>query len=250
MRSARTGAPRRTAALAAAAALLCSAWAAPTAAQTPASAPADAPTAAEATAPAEAFAPAPVPGVTPAPVPGVTPEAGPGTSPETAPETPPGAASAAPPAGSPAASARRPARGPVTGLPLPRFVSLKASKANIRRGPGLDRRVDWVFIRRGMPLQVIAEHGHWRRVRDMDAAVGWVHYSLIRGDRTAVILPAIADIRRAPAPDAPLTARAERGVIVALEACGPEWCEISKGRAEGWILKTDLWGAAPGETFD
>ncbi|MEM6742770.1 MAG: SH3 domain-containing protein, partial [Pseudomonadota bacterium] len=117
----------------------------------------------------------------------------------------------------PPTAARRPGKGPITGLPLPRYVSLKASEANVRRGPGLDRRVDWVFVRRGMPLQVIAEHGHWRRVRDMDSAVGWVHYSLIRGDRTAVVREEIADIREASSAEARVVARAERGVILALE---------------------------------
>ena len=72
-------------------------------------------------------------------------------------------------AGSTGALARD-ARGPVTNLPLPRFVSMKASEANVRRGPSLTHRIDWVFKRRGMPLEVTAEFGHWRRVRDHDNA--------------------------------------------------------------------------------
>ncbi|MEM1316128.1 MAG: SH3 domain-containing protein [Pseudomonadota bacterium] len=148
------------------------------------------------------------------------------------------------------AAATGPRKGPVTGLPLPRYVSLKAAKANIRRGPGLDRRVDWVFLRRGMPLQVIAEHGHWRRVRDMDSAVGWVHYSLIRGDRTAVVREEIADIRDDPSEAGRTVARAERGVVMALEACEAGWCEVSKGRVEGWVEKAAIWGAGRDEVFD
>jgi SH3-like domain-containing protein len=101
-----------------------------------------------------------------------------------------------------------------------------------------------------MPLQVIAEHGHWRRVRDMDSAVGWVHYSLIRGDRTAVVREEVADIRGDPSESAPAVARAERGVVLALEACGPDWCEVSKGRVDGWLRKTAIWGAGRDETFD
>jgi SH3-like domain-containing protein len=66
-------------------------------------------------------------------------------------------------------------RGPVTGLPLPRYVSLKASEANVRRGPSLTHRIDWVFKRRDMPLRITAEFGHWRRVEDRDGAGGWVH---------------------------------------------------------------------------
>ena len=72
-------------------------------------------------------------------------------------------------------------RGPVTNLPLPRYVSLKASKANVRRGPSRTHRIDWVFTRKSMPLQITAEYGHWRRVRDIEGAGGWVHYSLLSG---------------------------------------------------------------------
>ncbi|HFQ14828.1 MAG TPA: hypothetical protein ENK41_00615, partial [Rhodobacteraceae bacterium] len=66
--------------------------------------------------------------------------------------------------------------GAVTGMPVPRFVSLKADEANVRRGPSLANRVDWVFTARGMPLEIIAEYGNWRKVRDRDGVGGWVHY--------------------------------------------------------------------------
>ncbi|MEO0751477.1 MAG: SH3 domain-containing protein, partial [Pseudomonadota bacterium] len=78
-------------------------------------------------------------------------------------------------------------RGPVTNLPLPRFVSMKASEANVRRGPSLTHRIDWIFKLEDVPLEIIAEHGHWRRVRDRDGAGGWVHYSLLSGVRTAIV---------------------------------------------------------------
>jgi SH3-like domain-containing protein len=141
-------------------------------------------------------------------------------------------------------------KGPETGLPLPRYVSLKASKANVRRGPGMTHRVDWVFVRRGMPLRIIGEYGHWRRVRDMDAATGWVHYSLLRGERTAVVTAETLELRADPAETAEVVARAERGVVLDLEACAPAWCEVSRGSVEGWAPKGALWGADPEEVFD
>lgn len=78
-------------------------------------------------------------------------------------------------------------RGSVTNFPIPRYVSMKASEANVRRGPSLSHRIDWVFKRRDMPLQVVAEHGHWRRVLDRDGLGGWIHYSLISGTRTVIV---------------------------------------------------------------
>jgi SH3-like domain-containing protein len=141
--------------------------------------------------------------------------------------------------------------GPETNLPLPRFVSLNVETANIRRGPGVAHRVDWVFKRRGLPLEVIAEHGHWRRVRDVDDAGGWVHHSLLRGARTAVVTATPnAALRADPAPDARPVARAETGVIGQIDRCLPLWCRFSADGRRGWVQKADLWGVRADETFD
>lgn len=149
------------------------------------------------------------------------------------------------------AAAEAPRLGPESNLPLPRFVSLNVEKANVRRGPGLGHRIDWVFLRRGAPLRIVAEHGHWRRVLDQDDVGGWVHHTLLRGDRTGVVLAAPETALRAePDPAAPLRARVESGVIGALEACRPEWCLMEAGGVEGWLPKADIWGVGPDETFD
>ncbi len=141
-------------------------------------------------------------------------------------------------------------RGSVTNLPLPRYVSLKAGEGNVRRGPSLSHRIDWVFVRRDMPLEVTGEYGHWRRVRDRDGAGGWIHYSLLSGVRTVVVTEPLVAMRARPAADAPLVARAEAGVVARLGACEPAWCRIAAGRHRGWVEKTALWGVAADELRD
>ncbi|WP_305970122.1 MULTISPECIES: SH3 domain-containing protein [unclassified Mameliella] len=133
-------------------------------------------------------------------------------------------------------------RGPVTNLPLPRFVSLKASEGNVRRGPSLTHRIDWVYKRRGMPLEITAEHGHWRRVRDRDGAGGWVHYSLLSGARTVIVEEDMLSLHRRPDPDSVVVARLELGVIARLGDCGPDWCRLTADGYRGWVDKTALWG--------
>jgi SH3-like domain-containing protein len=133
-------------------------------------------------------------------------------------------------------------RGPVTNLPLPRFVSLKASEGNVRRGPSLTHRIDWVYKRRGMPLEITAEHGHWRRVRDRDGAGGWVHYSLLSGARTVIVEQDMLSLYRRPDPDSVIVARLELGVIARLGDCGPDWCRLTADGYRGWVDKTALWG--------
>ena len=141
-------------------------------------------------------------------------------------------------------------RGPVTNLPLPRYVSMKASEGNVRRGPSLTHRIDWVFKRRDMPLQITAEYGHWRRVQDRDGAGGWVHYALLSGVRTVLIEEDMLPTRTRPDETAPIAAAFELGVVARLGECVAEWCRISAGGYRGWAPKTKLWGVAPDELRD
>ena len=140
--------------------------------------------------------------------------------------------------------------GPVTHLPLPRFVSLKASKANVRRGPSLTHRIDWVFQHRNMPLEITAEYGNWRRVRDEDGAGGWVHYALLSGARTVSVevdtLPLVSEAKKG----ARVVAKLEQGVIASVLECRPDWCRLDADGYEGWAPKTDLWGVGRDETLN
>ncbi|MDK3017351.1 SH3 domain-containing protein [Pseudodonghicola flavimaris] len=140
--------------------------------------------------------------------------------------------------------------GPVTHLPLPRYVSLKTDEGNVRRGPSLTHRIDWVFKRRNMPLQITAEHGHWRRVQDRDGAGGWVHYALLSGVRTVLIEQDMTPVYSRPDAQSQLSARFELGVIARLGECSRDWCRISAGGYRGWTLKTNLWGVDADEIRD
>jgi SH3-like domain-containing protein len=142
-----------------------------------------------------------------------------------------------------------PGVGPETNLPLPRFVSLKTDEGNARRGPALDQRIDWVFVREDMPLRITAEYGHWRRVEDRDGEGGWVHYSLLSGTRT-VIVDRRLPLRASPEGNAQEIALLEQNVVARLESCEPDWCRISAGGYGGWAPKDALWGVAADEVVD
>ncbi len=132
--------------------------------------------------------------------------------------------------------------GPETSLPLPRFVSVKANQGNVRRGPSMSHRIDWVFQRRNMPVQVVAEYGHWRRVVDRDGAGGWMHYSLLSGTRTVIIETDFTSLYRQPDPNTNIVAYAEIGVIAYLEECANGWCEVRADGKRGWVKAHNLWG--------
>lgn len=144
-----------------------------------------------------------------------------------------------------------------SGLPVPRFVTLGASEVNLRTGPGSRYPVEWVFVRRGVPVEITAEYDTWRRIRDIDGAEGWVHQSLLSGQRGLVVLgPAIRDIHSRPEPAAPVVARAEPGVIGRLLQCPAAgsadagWCQVEIDAYRGWMRRDTLWGVYPGETVN
>lgn len=141
-------------------------------------------------------------------------------------------------------------KGPVTGMALPRFLSLKGDEGNARRGPSLTHRIDWVFKHRGMPLRVTAEFGHWRRVEDQDGLGGWVHYALLSGIRNVTVLEDMTPLHARADANAEVVARAESGAIARLGDCTLDWCRISAEGARGWVPKTAIWGVAADEIRD
>jgi len=140
--------------------------------------------------------------------------------------------------------------GPETNLPLPRFVSLKASEGNLRRGPSLSHRIDWVLTRRNMPLRVTAEYGHWRRVVDRDGIGGWVHYSLLSGNRTVLVEDETVTLYSRPDPSSTEVARLERNVVARIDRCTPDWCRLIAGGYRGWAPRQGYWGVLPDEVLD
>ncbi len=139
--------------------------------------------------------------------------------------------------------------GPVTHLPMPRFVTLKGNEGNARRGPGLTHRIDWVFSREGMPLKITAEYEHWRRVEDVDGAGGWVHYSLLSGVRSVLVTEDMAQAFSKPDDRSDVVYQSELGVIGRLVQCVPDWCRILVEGEKGWVRKSALWGVTADEIY-
>lgn len=147
----------------------------------------------------------------------------------------------------PARQAERPGR---TGLPLPRFVSLRASEVNLRTGPGVRYPIDWVYRRRDLPVEIIDEHETWRRIRDWEGTIGWVHQSMLQGARKVMVTGELRVLRRAPERAADPIARIEPGVIARLEACDEGWCEISIDGLSGWLERHEFYGVYPREEVE
>lgn len=136
-----------------------------------------------------------------------------------------------------------------TGLPLPRFVSLRADAVNLRTGPGRRYPIDWVYTRADLPIKIVAEFDAWRQVRTQDGTSGWVHKSLLSGKRTVSIAGREDRIYREPSKTAHIAAFVEPGVIASLLGCEEGWCRITidSHRVTGWMPQDVLWGILPDE---
>src|SRR5436309_6327069 len=118
-----------------------------------------------------------------------------------------------------------------SGLPVPRYVSLKSDHVNVRAGPTKDNDLAWVYTRSGLPVEITAEFENWRRIRDSEGAEGWVYHSLLSGRRTAVVTTKSRDEfaplhDRADATSA-IAARLESGVVASVRKCSGLWCRVS-----------------------
>jgi len=156
--------------------------------------------------------------------------------------------------GAPAASAAG-----ASGLPVPRFVSLKSDRVNLRQGPGTEYPTAWVFRRAGLPVEVVKEFESWRQVRDAEGTTGWVLGSMLSGRRTALILPwevkagsgqpTLAVLRDDDSESAHAVAQVEAGVLASIINCDGRWCRVSVSGFRGYIEQAKLWGAYQGEVI-
>ena len=138
-----------------------------------------------------------------------------------------------------------------TNLPLPRFVSLKSDKVYVRAGPAMRYPIKWIYKRDGMPVEITQEFDSWRKVRDIDGEEGWVHQSLLSGDRTIIVKSGgLIALREKSAVDARMLARLEPNVIAQLDKCKKEWCRIETSGFRGWIERNSLWGIYENEELN
>ncbi len=143
------------------------------------------------------------------------------------------------------------ANGP-SGLPVPRFVSLKPDKVNVHVGPAKSYDVTWIYSRAGLPVEITAEYENWRRIRDGEGSEGWVYHSLLSGRRTGMVLAKeeLVPLREAGDLEGSVVAQLQGGVVGTVKKCNGTWCRIAGEGFDGWIEQQKLWGVYPNEKIE
>jgi SH3-like domain-containing protein len=151
----------------------------------------------------------------------------------------------------PKARAQQAQVGPVSHLPLPRYVSLKSDRVNLHEGPSKEHPTLWVYERAGLPVEITAEFEIWRKIRDSEGVEGWVLHSLLSGRRTALVAPKNKEPLLLVEKDhSTPVAKLSPGVIAMLKKCDGAWCRLQGPGFDGYMKQENLWGAYPGEKIE
>jgi SH3-like domain-containing protein len=141
-----------------------------------------------------------------------------------------------------------------SGFPIPRFLTLKANKVNVRKGPSSSHEVAWVFQRKGMPVEVTAEFENWRKIRDSEGQEGWILQQMLSGRRFAMApdwnKEKSVALHDGDTARSATIAKLSPGAIAQVESCSGTWCYLATDDYEGYALQTELWGVYPGEVVD
>ena len=137
-----------------------------------------------------------------------------------------------------------------SGLPVPRYVTLKFDETNLRAGPGLEYPVLWQYRTPKLPLRVDAEFGIWRKVVDHDGTAGWMHGSVLSLRRMALIKINMTKIHSRPDPSSTVVGLAERNALMELQSCPKSWCDVKAENVQGWIKRQAVWGLLETESLD
>lgn len=133
-------------------------------------------------------------------------------------------------------------------LPLPRFVSIKATAAHLHVGPGDHYPIEWRYVRQFLPVEVLLEFDHWRQIRDSQGTIGWVHKTLLSSRRFAMVQTKVANLHKQSNGESPVVATVEPGVIVKLVECTNTMCHVDIQGIRGWISRDLLFGLYPDES--
>lgn len=136
-----------------------------------------------------------------------------------------------------------------SGLPVPRFVALKSNDVNLRAGPGKRYPIRWHYNRARLPVEIIEEFAHWRKIRDYEGTSGWVHKSIVDGKRTVLIMDKMQNLYAKPDVTSKQVMRVDPLVIANLKECQPDWCAVEINERKAWIRKADIWGVTREEVF-
>lgn len=132
--------------------------------------------------------------------------------------------------------------------PIPRFVVTKSNEVNARTGPGIRYPIEWIFIKKGEPIEITAEFEQWRYVKDIKGEGGWVHSSVLSGKRSVIVVSKeIVRLYKSTDLASRVIAKLSPDLRCQFKKCQGDWCKIKCQSYDGWVMRKYLWGVYANE---
>jgi len=123
-----------------------------------------------------------------------------------------------------------------------KFLSLKKNKVNVRYGPSFDFPVKYIYKKKNLPLKQIDKKENFRRIIDHKKNSGWVHVSQIKKVNSVIALEDKIMFKKSTIFSKPI-AKIKKGRLLVIQKCENDWCKVETENFNGWINKSNLWGA-------
>lgn len=140
-----------------------------------------------------------------------------------------------------------------SGLSLPRMVSLRSNLINARSGPGARYPIEWVYMQKTAPVEIVAEFELWRKIKDWQGSESWVHKSMLSGRRSVkVTTPGETNLYDKPEYNSKVIAKVEDEVVGDVKKClvNSDFCLIKFSNIEGWVPRSNIYGIYPKEVIE
>ena len=130
-----------------------------------------------------------------------------------------------------------------------RFASLRASKVNLRVGPGVRYPITTVYVQKSLPVEIIAELDTWRKTRDWEGTEGWIHRAMLSSRRSVIVIDEVITLHRHPTIRSRIVAKLSSRMVALVEKCDKLWCYVVVRGFKGWVQRNGIWGLGKDETI-
>ena len=122
------------------------------------------------------------------------------------------------------------------------ILSLKNDEVYLRQGPSFEYPIKLIYKKKYLPLVVVDRSDVWRKTKDLENNLGWIHISQLSKKKSAININNNSIVYKKPTIYSKPIVKLELGRLVLIEKCKVKWCKIKSGKYTGWILKNFLWG--------
>lgn len=123
------------------------------------------------------------------------------------------------------------------------LASIKATRANVRSGPGINYPVKFTYNTRNIPVKVISKYDNWNEIEDFEGEKGWISQSLLSRKRTVIVKTPKSSVNlySAATQKSRILLKLENKVIAKLMGCKDSWCKVELKGKKGWLEQKNIW---------